>query len=291
MRPAIHSNLRTIKSICHQRASIPSLRTLATTVSIDPLDRIEGEEPKPKPNQDIREYFNKLPHRPKRLDHKLIKPDQSSSDDILIRSLDKGRSPIGSSYAKAQSPVYFPNISIRLVRPSSTDRGDPFTAIFRCDLQLTKPDIFNYLRQIYGLGITSIRTAIYRGRYERQIKSKVRGGVKIAKDKSRTFKKVWVGLDKPFFYPPQPNQRFLNENYNYQDFLNAYNRSRLTQIKHAKLDRNQVMPSGVHDRKGERVNVLRQILDSKKSIQSELNEHVKQSLIDSTTAPSTPTKE
>jgi len=42
------------------------------------------------------------------------------------------------------------------------------------------------------------------------------------------------------------------------------------------------MPAGIHDLKGERVNVLRQILDDKKSIQSQLNEHVKQSLIDST---------
>ncbi|PLW27424.1 hypothetical protein PCANC_18274 [Puccinia coronata f. sp. avenae] len=288
------ANLRTLKNIYHRSASHSTARTLATTVSVDPVNRVESPsagEPKPQqPNREIRESYSKLPYRPKRLDYKLISPSQEA-DDILTRSLEKGRSPIGSSYAKAQSPVYFPNLSIRLVRPSSTDRGDPFTAIFRCDLQLTKPDIFNYLRQIYGLGITSIRTAIYRGRYERQIKSKVRGGVKIGRDKRRTFKKVWVGLDRPFFYPPQPNQKFLNENYNYQDFLNAYNRSRLSQLKNAKLDRNQVMPAGVHDRKGERVNVLRQILDSKKSIQKELREHVKQSLIDSTTAPATTTKE
>ncbi|KAI7965675.1 hypothetical protein MJO29_001423 [Puccinia striiformis f. sp. tritici] len=279
MRENIKTSLRTIKTICHRPAAPSSrVRTLATAVGIEPPNQIQAEE---KPNRSIRESYSKLPHRPKRLDHKLINPSSSSSDDILIRSLDKGRSPIGSSYAKAQSPVYFPNISIRLTRPSSTDRGDPFTAIFRCELQLTKPDIFNYLRQIYGLGITSIRTAIYRGRYERQIKSRVRGGVTIGRDKNRTFKKVWVGLDKPFFYPPRPSSKFLNENYNYQDFLNSYNRNRLIQMRHAEMDRNSVMPAGVHDRKGERVNVFRQILDEKKSIQNELNEHVKQSLIDS----------
>ncbi|KNZ49576.1 hypothetical protein VP01_492g6 [Puccinia sorghi] len=287
------TTLRTINNICRRPTPPSNARTLATAVGIDPLNRIQNssaEDPQaPQPNREIRESYSKLPSRPKRLDHKLLNPSQSA-DDILIRSLDKGRSPIGSSYAKAQSPVYFPNISIRLVRPSSTDRGDPFTAIFRCDLQLTKPDIFNYLRQIYGLGITSIRTAIYRGRYERQIKSKVRGGVKIGRDKQRTFKKVWVGLDRPFFYPSQPSQKFLNENYNYQDFLNAYNRSRLTQLRNAKTDRNQVMPAGVHGLKGERVNVLRQILDDKKSIQSQLNEHVKQSLLDSTPTTTTTTK-
>ncbi|KAH9472732.1 hypothetical protein Pst134EA_003340 [Puccinia striiformis f. sp. tritici] len=52
-------------------------------------------------------------------------------------------------------------------------------------------------------------------------------------------------------------------------------------MRHAEMDRNSVMPAGVHDRKGERVNVSVQILDEKKSIQNELNEHVKQSLIDS----------
>ncbi|MBW0474389.1 hypothetical protein O181_014104 [Austropuccinia psidii MF-1] len=229
------------------------------------------------PNETVRNALKKLPRRPLRLDHHSTEPSQK---DVLIRSLNNGRSPIGSAYAKAQDPVHFPNLSIRLVRPSATDRGDPFTAIFRCDLRLTKPDIFNYLRQIYGLGITSIRTAIYRGRFQRQLKSKVRGGITIARDKTRTFKKVWVGLDRPFFYPSRPSEKWLDEQYMYSDLINSYHRARLTALQQGKTDRNQVLPSGPVD-KGERSNVLRSIIDSKKQIHDELQDHVKKSLMES----------
>ena len=87
--------------------------------------------------------------------------------------------------------IYLPNIRMILVRnapapPGSALAGqDPFIATFRCSPRLTKPDIVQYLRQCYGVGIRSIATTIYHpertrnrhGGYRRKAPSykKVRG--------------------------------------------------------------------------------------------------------------------
>ncbi|CAH7681301.1 hypothetical protein BY996DRAFT_7060072 [Phakopsora pachyrhizi] len=242
-------------------------------------------------NLQIREAVRALPPRPTRLDQPSIRDatgddaDPSSritwsinNESMSVNRLESTR--VGSNYCKARSPVYFPNVSIRLVRPSMMDKWNPFLAIFRCDLRLTKPDIFNYLRQIYGLGITSIRTAIYRGRHRRQLKSRIRGGITIARDKSRTFKKVWIGLDRPFFYPDRPSRRFLDENFMYSDVFNTFRRAQLKNSGGEEaegLDRRSVLPSGLKG-KGERRNVLRELLDSKMRSEEKVKSLVEESL-------------
>lgn len=232
------------------------------------------------PHQDLRKAVATLPARPRRLDGLTSIPTPSGkheADPFLLRSLSGTRSPVGASYTRARSPVFFPNVPLLLVRPSATDRSDPFTAIFRCDLRLTKPDIYNYLRQIYGLGITSLRTAIYRGRYMRKVQSKVRGGLTRARDGDRTFKKVWVGMDRPFFFPASRSEKWLDEQYMYSDSLNAYRRSRMEAEEDAAKDPRAVLPRGMEN-KGERVNVLRQVMESKKRAEAEIGASVRKSL-------------
>lgn len=231
-------------------------------------------------NEEIKHGLNGLPKKSKRLDQNEI--ERNSPEELFLSSLGQNGARrhrrVGSTYDRARSPVYFPNIDMQLVRPSPTDQGDPYTAIFRCDLRLTKPDIFNYLRQIYGIGITSIRTAIYRNRNRRRLKSKVRGGVVVDNKRGdRTFKKVWIGLDKPFFFPPSPKSRFLSENFNFNDLLNTFNRFKLIQAEKSKTDPNQVLPAGFNE-KGKRNNVFRNLLELKQNIHPELKNYVKKSL-------------
>lgn len=246
-------------------------RSLSTKLDSNQINNTSS-----KPNQSIQEALNKLPDRPPRLDSTNT---HSKHDQNLLRSLNRSHkhSPIGSSYSKAKSPVYFPNLSLQLVRPSSTDKSDPFTTIFHSDLRLTKPDIYNYLRQVYGLGITSIRTAIYRGRYIRKLKSKVTGGLLRSRDSNRTFKKVWIGMDRPFFWPSYKSLKWLEDHYMYSDSLNAYQRSKAQSIKLAESDPRSVLPRGMIN-KGERKNVLMDILESKKSAEIELKRSIRKSL-------------
>ncbi|KAG0149292.1 hypothetical protein CROQUDRAFT_341615 [Cronartium quercuum f. sp. fusiforme G11] len=251
------------KSSFHQR----SLVTPASDAALDSCS----------PNQPLRQALAKLPVRPPRLDGCDPPPGIHKTDRALLRSLAGGRSPVGASYVRARSPVFFPNVPLQLVRPSATDRSDPFTAIFRCDLRLTKPDIYNYLRQIYGLGITSIRTAIYRGRYVRKLRSRLQGGLTRERDGDRTFKKVWVGMDRPFFFPSGRSERWLEEQYMYSDSLNTYRRSKAESVRAAETDRRAVLPRGMEG-KGERRNVLREVMEESKMKEEDLKRSVRKSL-------------
>lgn len=249
----------------------PSSRRAIASPSHDPAPDSSS------PNRHVRQALAKLPARPPRLDGFDPPPGFQKPDRPLLRSLAGGRSPVGASYARARAPVFFPNVPLQLVRPSATDRADPFTAIFRCDLRLTKPDIYNYLRQIYGLGITSIRTAIYRGRYKRQLRSRVQGGIVREREGNRTFKKVWVGMDRPFFFPGAPCERWLDEQYMYSDFLNSHHRAKAQALLDSETDRRTVLPSGMQN-KGERRNVLREILDTGRAKEDDLRKSVRKSL-------------
>jgi ribosomal protein L23 len=89
--------------------------------------------------------------------------------------------------------------------PPHTD--DPFTATFRVSLQLTKPDIRSYLAQIYGLEITSLRTANYIG------EDKYYPGKGWKRTRERTYKKVLVGLVEPFWYPEERSKEWLEREF------------------------------------------------------------------------------
>ncbi|BGO99223.1 hypothetical protein NBRC10513v2_000327 [Rhodotorula toruloides] len=103
--------------------------------------------------------------------------------------------------------LYLPSVFVRLVRNTEEYADDPFTATFRTSLQLTKPDIVNYLRNIYGLEVTSVRTMNYLG----PLKRSPRGGT--VRDSKKTYKKVLVTLKEPFWYPEEPTRGWLNEHF------------------------------------------------------------------------------
>lgn len=99
--------------------------------------------------------------------------------------------------------IYLPSVFIRLVRNTGAHRDDPYTATFRTDIRLSKPDIAAYLRSVYGLEFTSIRTIIYRTpRSDRPLE---RRGT------PRTFKKVLITMRDPFVYPAERSRQWCNE--------------------------------------------------------------------------------
>jgi len=108
-----------------------------------------------------------------------------------------------------------------LVRNGPNHADDPFTATFHCSPTLSKPDVVQYLRQVYGLEMTGIRTAIYR-----ESPRKVAIRKRMFKSKSEqpfrleaTYKKVYVQLLHPFMYPPEPHEGSLNLYYARDEYL------------------------------------------------------------------------
>ncbi|GAA5951498.1 hypothetical protein JCM21900_001585 [Sporobolomyces salmonicolor] len=104
--------------------------------------------------------------------------------------------------------IYLPSVFVRLVRNSSEHKDDPFTATFRTSLQLTKPDISNYLKNIYGLNITSIRTVNYLGKLTRNA---IGGGY--SRNGTKNYKKVVVTMTEPFWYPEERSRAWCNEHF------------------------------------------------------------------------------
>lgn len=98
---------------------------------------------------------------------------------------------------------------MRLVRNTGVHAKDPFTATFRTDLRLTKPDISNYLKNVYGLGITSIRTINYLS----PLKRNPIGGGYSRTGGTKNYKKVLVGMTEPFWYPPERGREWCNEHF------------------------------------------------------------------------------
>ncbi|GAA5873105.1 hypothetical protein JCM3774_000343 [Rhodotorula dairenensis] len=130
----------------------------------------------------------------------------------------KGRTPAKPPKAVAAGPegathgdvrVYLPSVFMRLVRNTQEYRDDPYTATFRTSLQLTKPDIANYLRNVYQLEITSIRTINYLS----QLKRNPIGGGKSRSGGTKNYKKVLVTLRDPFWYPAERSRAWLNEHF------------------------------------------------------------------------------
>ncbi|KZT52987.1 hypothetical protein CALCODRAFT_423048, partial [Calocera cornea HHB12733] len=94
--------------------------------------------------------------------------------------------------------IYLPNFVIRLVRNSSPPGRpyDPYMATFRVPRSLTKMDIKSYLLAVYGVETTFIRTE----NFVSQITRSADGGRKVRMSK-RTYKRAFVGLVDPFYYP------------------------------------------------------------------------------------------
>ncbi|GAA5997323.1 mitochondrial 54S ribosomal protein uL23m MRP20 [Rhodotorula paludigena] len=105
--------------------------------------------------------------------------------------------------------IFLPSVFMRLVRNTGEHRDDPYTATFRTSLQLTKPDITNYLKNIYGLHVTSIRTINYLS----ALKRNPIGGGYGRSGGTKSYKKVLVTMTEPFWYPEERTRGWLNEHF------------------------------------------------------------------------------
>lgn len=95
--------------------------------------------------------------------------------------------------------VFLPNIVIRLIR-NDTKPGqayDPWTATFRIPPSMTKTDLRSYLKAVYNLDVTFIRTSLRWGKVVRD-----QNGRKVRqKGSQHNYKRAVVGLHQPFHYP------------------------------------------------------------------------------------------
>lgn len=167
---------------------------------------------------DIYAAYAKLPARPPPLTASRpswLPPDAFRDDPFVPRTK--------SRWMQGRNPVFLPNVTLTMVRPARHEAHNPYLAVFRCDMRLSKIDIFNYLRQIYGLqGITSIRTAIYRGRHQNDLKRTATAlRLRVRRARSGNYKKVWVGLSQPFWYPPPRDATWLNEQFAFAEQVNV----------------------------------------------------------------------
>ena len=96
--------------------------------------------------------------------------------------------------------VYLPNVTIRLTR-NFTPPGqpyDPYIATFRIPPSMTKQDLRSYLKAVYNLDVSFVRTVVYWGEVVRDPRNgrrhRQKGGV-------HNYKKAVVGLYEPFHYP------------------------------------------------------------------------------------------
>ena len=105
--------------------------------------------------------------------------------------------------------LFLPSVFMRLVRNTAEHAGDPYTATFRTDLRLAKPDITNYLKNIYGLAVTSIRTINYISAVKR---NPIGGGYSRAGG-TKNYKKVLVSMEQPFWYPAERSREWCNEHF------------------------------------------------------------------------------
>ncbi|KAI5476136.1 mitochondrial large subunit ribosomal protein L23 [Pseudohyphozyma bogoriensis] len=115
----------------------------------------------------------------------------------------------GAPATTGEVKIFLPSVFMRLVRNTGEYEHDPFTATFRTDLRLTKPDISNYLKNVYGLSITSIRTMNYLSKMKR---NPVGGGYSRAGG-FKNYKKVLVTLTEPFWYPEERSREWCNEHF------------------------------------------------------------------------------
>lgn len=138
----------------------------------------------------------RTPNRPRKA-LSLTKLDESANDGSFEQA------------TQGEVKIFLPSVFMRLVRNTGVYAQDPYTATFRTDLRLTKPDISNYLKNIYGLGITSLRTINYQSSLKR---NPIGGGYSRAGG-VKNYKKVLVGLTQPFWYPEERGREWCNEHF------------------------------------------------------------------------------
>ncbi len=112
--------------------------------------------------------------------------------------------------------VYLPNILFRMV-PNYTPPGkayNPYEATFRVPQSVTKTDVRGYLFSMYGLRVTYIRTDNYFAPIERQHR-RPKGRAKSYK----TYKRVVVGLEDPFYFPHMPEDMNLEQRKAHREWL------------------------------------------------------------------------
>ena len=103
-------------------------------------------------------------------------------------------------FRMGEKRVYLPNFEIVLHR---NEKLEPYLAVFRVPLNLSKLDLRDYLWNLYGVEILSVRSAVYMGKLKRQRKKRVGehsvmfGPVK----RTKATKKMIVQLAKPFRFP------------------------------------------------------------------------------------------
>ncbi|KAK4705998.1 large subunit ribosomal protein L23, partial [Phenoliferia sp. Uapishka_3] len=129
---------------------------------------------------------------------KSISPLKASADGIVPTQSTQG-----------QVKIFLPSVFVRLVRNTGQHASDPYTATFRTDLRLTKPDISNYLLNIYGLAIDSIRTI----NYSSPLKRNPIGGGYSRGGGTKSYKKVLVTMKEPFWYPEERSRDWCNEHF------------------------------------------------------------------------------
>jgi ribosomal protein L23 len=127
--------------------------------------------------------------------------------------------------AVGEVELMLPSVFVRLVRNTGGHADDPYTATFRTDLRLTKPDISNYLKNIYGLAITSIRTINYLSALKR---SPIGGGYSRAGG-TKNYKKVLVTLTEPFWYPEERGRAWCNDHFS-RDKMEELRDTRMVRI-------------------------------------------------------------
>lgn len=206
---------------------MPRSRGLATQVVDSPFDppsvQRAPDAPRAAGAQAVADLSVPLPdsrtvHLPKRSSSDADVPRTKAPRYSRHSSRVKGRTP--NKQPKATAPgeagavhgdvrVYLPSVFMRLVRNQAEYRDDPYTATFRTSLQLTKPDIANYLKNVYGLEVTSIRTLNYLS----ALKRNPIGGGKSRTGGTKNYKKVLVTMREPFWYPEERSRAWLNEHF------------------------------------------------------------------------------
>jgi large subunit ribosomal protein L23 len=132
--------------------------------------------------------------------------------------------------------VYLPNIVFKLTR-NFTPPGQPYNpyeATFRLPHSITKADIRSYLRSVYGVQTTYIRT----DNYFAPVKQLRYGRTKPLSH--RSYKRAVVGLVEPFYYPNaledmseqerEERQKWIEQKFQtgLMDEMRAYEMLRLT---------------------------------------------------------------
>ncbi|GAA6022176.1 hypothetical protein JCM10207_003934 [Rhodosporidiobolus poonsookiae] len=204
-----------------QGALASTSRTLATVVS-SPFDPPAHTSPAPDSSLPLAgNPYVVLPKQPSASADKAPRVSKNSSR-VKGRTPPKPRkatsptelNPDGAVGERLQATdglvkVFLPSVFMRLVRNTGEHRDDPYTATFRTHLELTKPDISNYLKNVYGLHITSIRTINYLSKLKR---SPIGGGM-TRSGGTKNYKKVIVTMTEPFWYPEERSRGWLNEHF------------------------------------------------------------------------------